>query len=309
MRLFVVSLVFVGAVTILACGDDEDANDGAPSNDTDAGSADGGGSGGDGGASLEAAVGEAGASAGTKGCGAPTTIATAAWIKQALTLGSTSREYSLWLPKDYDEARKYPVVYQFHGCSDAAERQNNNPPVEKQSGADAIVVRGRAAASCWDTAEKGPDFAYADAMIASVESSFCVDPSKRFGAGYSSGSFMVHSFACSRDSLFRGVASIAGGQRAATCPGKTAALLIHDLNDTTVKISASEQTRDRYLADNACNATATRTPFAPAPCESYAGCTAGLPVVWCQTSGKNHDRQDALSAPAFWNFFSSLPAR
>jgi hypothetical protein len=44
----------------------------------------------------------------------------------------------------------------------------------------------------------------------------------------------------------------------------------------------------------------------PSPREAYAGCDAKLPVMWCQTSGKNHDRQDALAAPAFWSFFSGL---
>jgi len=155
----------------------------------------------------------------------------------------------------------------------------------------------------------GPDVAYADAMMAAVEASLCVDTTKRFATGYSSGSFMTHRLGCIRGAMFRGIATIAGGQADRSCTGPVAALLIHDLNDSTVNISASVSARDSHIARNMCNASAARTPFAPAPCESYAGCAAGLPVVFCQTSGQDHSRQDSLAAPAFWNFFSSLPAR
>jgi hypothetical protein len=29
-------------------------------------------------------------------------------------------------------------------------------------------------------------------------------------------------------------------------------------------------------------------------------------MIWCETSGKGHDRQDALAPGAFWSLFSEL---
>ncbi|MEO8705557.1 MAG: hypothetical protein ABI867_36340 [Kofleriaceae bacterium] len=241
---------------------------------------------------------------GSLGCGEPAAIATETFVAQSITVGGAARDYFVRLPADYDPAHAYPVVYQQHGCSSAPTREDNNVPLEGQSAGDAILVRGRAAANCWDTSATGPDVVYWDVMVADAEAHFCVDATHRFATGYSSGSFMTHRLGCIRGSLLRGVAAIAGGQRDASCTGDPAALLIHDLNDNTVNLSASEQTRDGYLARNGCGADTTPTDHPP--CVEYAGCASGKPVVWCQTSGQDHSRQDSLAAPIFWDFLSGL---
>lgn len=241
---------------------------------------------------------------GSPGCGVPLTEATEQWLAKTADLNGTTREFFVWLPPGYDPLRAYPVVYQFHGCNNDPARENNNVPVQDQSGGDAIHVRGRAVDACWDTNPTGPDVAFYDAMVDAVETGYCADPTHRFATGYSSGSFMTHLLSCVRGSTLRGVASIAGGMGGSGCTGNVAALLIHDANDNTVNISASEQARDRYLTENACGETTTA--FDPAPCQAYEGCSAGLPVVWCQTAGQDHSRQDGLAAPAFWNFLSTL---
>ena len=241
---------------------------------------------------------------GSVGCGHAVTEAMGQWNPKTVDVAGVTRDYFVYLPPVYDPARAYPVVYQFHGCSSNPDKESNNVPLQNESGGDAILVRGRAVADCWDTSANGPDVALFDAMVSATDAGYCADPKRRFVAGYSSGSFMTHVLACVRGAELRGVASIAGGQTGSNCTGKVAALLIHDSNDPTVNISASQGARDQYLAANGCGTTTT--PFDPSPCVAYDGCTAGLPVVWCQTSGKGHDRQDALSAPAFWNFLSSL---
>jgi len=38
------------------------------------------------------------------------------------------------------------------------------------------------------------------------------------------------------------------------------------------------------------------------PCVRYQGCDPGYPVVWCQTTGQGHNRQDSYAGP-FWTFF------
>lgn len=241
---------------------------------------------------------------GSMGCGQALSEPTGQWNAKTIDVGGTMRDYFVYLPPGYDPTRAYPVVYQFHGCSTATDKESNNVPIETESKGDAIIVRGRATGNCWDTSNNGPDVAFFDAMVPAIDAAYCADDARRFVAGYSSGSFMTHLLACARGAELRGVASIAGGQTGSNCTGKVAALLIHDADDPTVNISASIGARDQYLAANGCSMTTT--PFDPAPCVAYDGCSAGLPVVWCQTAGKGHDRQDGLAAPAFWRFFSML---
>lgn len=247
---------------------------------------------------------DAGMPPGTGGCGAAAGIPTGEWVERSVDVAGVTRVWFVWLPDGYDPDRAYPVVYQWHGCSDRPERENNNVPVQRESGADAIHVRGRAVDRCWDTAPDGPDVAFFDALVDEVESTWCADPERRFATGYSSGSFMTHQLACVRGDVLAGVASIAGGQAGRDCEGRTAALLIHDRGDGTVGIAASERARDAHLTRNGCSDTTT--PADPSPCERYDGCDSGFDVVWCETTGMGHARQDGLAAPAFWGFLSTL---
>jgi polyhydroxybutyrate depolymerase len=243
---------------------------------------------------------------GTDGCGEPLADGTENWVAKTVDVDGTDRDYFVYLPASYDPDRPYPVVYQFHGCSSNVDKQNNNPPVQDQSGGDAIHIRGRAVDNCWDTAADGTGVAFFDAVVPVVEATWCADPERRFATGYSSGSFMSHRLSCVRGDMLRGVATIAGGLAGNSCQGQVAALLIHDEDDGTVNISASESARDRHLDNNGCDAQAATTPDDHSPCQVYAGCTAGYPVQWCQTTGMDHARQDSLSAPAFWDFLAAL---
>jgi poly(3-hydroxybutyrate) depolymerase len=290
---------------LAGCGDDATSSasgsggdGGGPSSSSSTGATGGG-------ASTSTSAGSGGGSPnGSAGCGTPTSEATGSWLAKTADVAGATRDYFVYLPPGYDPSRAYPVVYQFHGCSTNPDKESNNVPIETESGADAIIVRGRAASDCWDTSADGPDVAFFDAMVSATEAAYCADTGRRFVAGYSSGSFMTHLLSCIRGAEIRGVASIAGGQGGSSCTGKVAALLIHDENDNTVNISASIAARDRYLGENGC--ADTTMPFDPSPCQAYDGCAAGLPVVWCQTSGQDHSRQDGLAAPAFWSFLSKL---
>ena len=287
------------SLLVVVAGCDDGGSGSLDGSDGGGGGDDGGN--GDGGAGAD---GNTGPITGSAGCGTASSIATGAWVQRSINVNGT-RDLWVWLPANYDPARAYPVIYELHGCSTGPNRETNNVPVERQVGSDAIAVRGKAASNCWDTATTGPDVPYFDAMLQDVEGAFCVDTSRRFLTGYSSGSFMSHRLGCIRGANLRGIATIAGGQSGTSCTGNVAALLIHDLNDTTVNISASVQARDNHLTRNACTAPPSSTPNNHPPCEDYAGCAAGKGVTWCQTTGMNHSRQDVLAAPIFWAFIQS----
>lgn len=310
-----IAITLSSCLLLFACEDSDDTGAGASGTTIVTGGSGGtGGSGAgtsSGGASTGGSGGTAGdggggSTAGSEGCGEPLADATEQWVVKTIDVGGSDRDYYVYLPAGYDPDRPYPVVYQFHGCSGNPDKHNNNPPVQDYSGADAIIIRGRAVGDCWDNSADGTGVALFDELVPEVEATWCADPERRFATGYSSGSFMSHQLACVRGDMLRGVATIAGGLAGNGCVGQTAALLIHDEDDGTVPISASEQARDRHLDNNSCDAQAATSPGDHPPCVVYAGCDAGYPVQWCQTSGMGHARQDSLSAPAFWDFFAAL---
>jgi poly(3-hydroxybutyrate) depolymerase len=241
----------------------------------------------------------------SEGCNTTTTQKAESWVESMVTSGTAMRPYSVWLPEAYDPARAYPVIVLLHGCSGGT----NNVPMERETGADAIVIRGTGSASgtCWEAAANGPDVTFVDAMITDVKKRFCTDTGRFFAVGYSSGSWLANQLGCIRAGVLRGIATVAGGDPGVRqCTGPIAQMFVHDMGDTSNQFSGSERARDRLLMQNNCDESITPVPENPSPCVRYQGCDPGYPVVWCPTTGQNHNRQDSLTAPAFWKFFQEF---
>jgi poly(3-hydroxybutyrate) depolymerase len=239
------------------------------------------------------------------GCNKAPTGALNQWVESMVMTSGANRPYSVRLPTGYDQTRAYPVIVLLHGCGGGT----NNVPMEKATGADAILVRGTgsAADTCWDTSATGKDVAFFDSMVADVKARFCADEHRFFVVGYSSGSWLVNQLTCIRTDILRGGASVTGGESSnGKCGTPVARIFIHDSDDTTNVISGSIKARDRQLKQNMCAMPAMASPVEPSPCTLYQGCAAGYPVEWCQTSGKQHGRQDDFAPSLFWNFFKGL---
>ncbi len=244
------------------------------------------------------------------GCDIPTTQQTDAWVETSVSVGGQDRPYSTWLPQNYEPARAYPVIFVLHGCGSVT----NNLPMETGTDSDAIIVRGQGSRDdgCWHDTPGGAesDMPFIDAMVEDVQARFCTDKSSFFAVGYSSGSWVVNQLACVRSAVFRGLASVTGGEPPLPedCGGPVARMFVHDANDPVNLIPWSRSARDRMLATNECDDPAVSDPVDPSPCVSYRGCLPDYPVVWCETTGEEHARQDQFATPAFWHFFQGLRA-
>lgn len=242
------------------------------------------------------------------GCDIEPTQDQGTWVESMVDVNGEDRAYSTHLPENYDPSRAYPVILLLHGCGSGT----NNLPMENTVGSDAIVMRGTGSRDdgCWLDTPTGDDMDYIDAMIADVKARFCADTSQFFAVGYSSGSWVVNQLACVRPSVFRGLASVTGGEPPlGDCTDEPVArIFVHDANDTTNLIAWSRSARDRMLETNQCDDPPTTTPKDPSPCVSYDGCLAEAPLVWCETSGQGHSRQDTFAAPLFWDFFQEVAA-
>jgi poly(3-hydroxybutyrate) depolymerase len=243
------------------------------------------------------------------GCGTAAAQALNSWVKRApLRVNGKDREWWVWLPTDYDPKRAYPLVFTFHGCGGP----DNFLPMQRVTGDDAILVRGTGISSggCWTYGPTGDDVLFFDAMLAEVGAKHCMDTSRVFATGYSSGAWLVNTLGCARGDKLRATGSVSGGVvgNRGTCKGKFARSFVHDEGDTTNKFieNGNRAERDRIIAQNHCSADVDPVPETPAPCARYQGCDDGYPVIMCLTQGKGHERQDTLATSAFWKLFSEL---
>jgi polyhydroxybutyrate depolymerase len=279
-----------------------------------AGSAGSGGMSGGAGGMITSGDGGAAGPIPSMGCGMAASQALNSWVEQpTLSVNAKNRQWWIWLPTNYNPSRAYPVVFTFHGCGGPT----NFIPMQKVTGEDAIVVRGTGVdpMGCWTYSGTGEDVSFFDAMLADLEAKRCVDTSRVFLTGYSSGSWFTNTLECVRGDKLRATGTVSGGVAVkGNCKGKYARIFVHDANDTTnYFIRNGDTTRDgnyveraRLLALNHCAADTPPVPEAPAPCARYQSCDPGYPVLMCQTTGKGHDRQDTLATTAFWGLFSSL---
>jgi polyhydroxybutyrate depolymerase len=243
-----------------------------------------------------------GTSTGTAGCGRAPSVATGEFVYESMMVGGVTREYAIRFPNDYDPATPYPLVMLFHGCGGI----DNNVPMENESQDDAVLVKGAAVESCWDAAPDSADVVFFDELLGLVGERACVDSSRVFGVGYSSGSWLLNVLGCVRAGVLRAQGNVSGGlPYVQGCEGNLAGIFVHDLNDMSNGIEGGENARDRLLELNGCDSATVALD--PAPCVQYQGCQDGFPVAWCQTSGKDHSRQDEFAPGAFWKFFSALP--
>jgi poly(3-hydroxybutyrate) depolymerase len=183
--------------------------------------------------------------------------------------------------------------------------------MQEETGSDAIVVRGTGADDgCWTYGGEGDDVKFFDAMLAALQAQYCMDSSRVFSMGYSSGAWMTNTLECTRGDKLRATGTLSGGRagNGSNCKGKFARATVHDLNDPTNPFDSqgADDELARVLAQNHCLLDVPPVPEDPAPCARYQGCDAGYPVIACRTQGEGHDRQDDLAMEAFWKLFSSL---
>src|SRR6185503_14292056 len=174
--------------------------------------------------------GSGGAAVGSAGCGKAVTQTARQWVEMpALDVSGAMRRWWTYLPNNYDPTRRYPVVFLFHGCG----TETNNVPMQNVVGENAILVRSKAVADCWVTDTNSADVAFFDALVPAVEAGLCVDTSRRFAVGYSSGSWLINTLECVRGGVLRAAASVAGGtSHRGNCTNPSLArLFVHDHDD------------------------------------------------------------------------------
>ncbi len=254
------------------------------------------------------------------------------------------RNYFLKLPAGYDPAKPYMVSIGGTGCSG-----NDTVGVGGGYYLDEYVTAAKTATldvslsyvdytntskpTCFaDDYTNSPEPQYLDALLADLESKYCVDRSKIFLHGHSSGAWEALTLGCARADVLRGVATqVGGGLRMHRPPCEqtpVATIYVEGLQDTDNPIGplaptdptaldldslGSAPARDDLLTRNGCVGNANKPWDAAYPaCVTYTGCPVSAPVVWCAINSDHDIGGNATLGPeyaydAIWKFWTGLP--
>jgi polyhydroxybutyrate depolymerase len=223
-----------------------------------------------------------------------------------LALGAMTRKFFLRLPASYDGQKPWPVIFAFHGAGNkSAAWFDTNTDLRAQTEEKAILVFPEGPAKpdgslSW--VYLSPDnVLFVDAMIDWLKKSLCLDPSRLFATGQSSGGYMAMTLGCQRGTVFRAVATSSGGiLEPGPCTGNPHVLMRTGRADTAATHDSVVKTRDFWTMHKACGATPPR-PIQPAPCVSYADC-GGATVIWCEDGGSHG--WPSYATRAMWDLFS-----
>jgi polyhydroxybutyrate depolymerase len=243
-----------------------------------------------------------------------------------ITVGGQTRTYVLSVPTNYSSSTALPLVFGFHGLGGSGTMARQYFRVEQAAASAAIFVypdglANDAGSATWSFTTTSADMAFFDALLADLETKYCINTNRIFVTGHSMGGVATNALGCYRGDIIRAIAPVAGmpprayGSGTVNCAGNVGAFIVHGENDTTVDFTQGGiATRDFWIARNACSTTTVQDPTTPSACVDYQGCQPDLPVIWCvHTLGHNWPSTTSCdggvcfnAGPAIWGFFVSF---
>ncbi|KAI1762702.1 carbohydrate esterase family 1 protein [Hypoxylon sp. FL1150] len=161
---------------------------------------------------THAAAAAASAAAGTAGCGKSQPLSD---VYRGLTSSGRIRTYSVHLPSNYTESTPYPAVIGFHGSSSIGLFFEADTKLsEDRFSANKIMVYPDGVGGAWAGANYSEvsvdeDLQFVTDLLADFRGEFCVDDSRIYATGMSSGGGFVNTIACN---------AAVGGEFAAFAP-------------------------------------------------------------------------------------------
>jgi poly(3-hydroxybutyrate) depolymerase len=279
-----------------------------------------GGTGGKGGgSSAGAGSGSAGSAAGGGGGKAPV-VASAGCGKASPQTGSSSNpltvsshQYYVKLPTGYDASKPYPVMMMFNPTGNPLSWAEQNAGFET-TGPKENWIRAYPTMANNSSGWQPSDVSFFQPFYDAVLANYCVDKSRVFAGGESSGGDFVSILGCEYGDKIRATAP--GATKPVNgyaldvpikrqCKGEVTAVVIHGKNDNVVTPANGPKTRDFYAALNHCGTMTTPVQGYTdtlSNCVMYQGCDAGFPVYWCNHTDPNYSGTNH-GWPAFANKF------
>lgn len=256
--------------------------------------------------------------------------------------GGTTRSYILHVPSSYDGTRAVPLVFDFHGAGSNKEQQAFYSTLSPKADAEGFIIitpDGAGTPRHWNylgSKTGADDTGLVRDLLNHAESSLCIDATRVYAMGISSGGAMSVSLACTMSDRFTAVASVSA---LFPCSSSRPVPVIefHGTADPvvpfhggTVHSGASnglaspdvEAAAAGWAKADGCPATPVTSQVTPhVKLEAYDGCRGGVAVHLYVIDGGGHTwpgaRVDVNSLGAttheidatniIWQFFASQP--
>jgi poly(3-hydroxybutyrate) depolymerase len=169
--------------------------------------------------------------------------------------------------------------------------------------------------------ERELNVTFFETVLARMNDGYCIDQSRVFVAGTSSGAHFTNILGCRFGDVLVAIAPVAGYlPETEGCVDRVAALVVHGVDDYHVPFENGETARDFWADRNGCS-DRTVPPIAEVHadvtataeshgCAVYQGCDPGLPVVWCEHSEGGYDGSThgwpLFGGQQIWDFVSGL---
>jgi polyhydroxybutyrate depolymerase len=240
-------------------------------------------------------------------------------LKGDLMAGGVMRTYTAVVPATYDGNRKLALVIAFHGDNGSGAAFRFQLAYENATKEDAVVLYPDGVGStqdqtAWDLSNPNSiDMALYDALVTKAFATWCLDSTRIFVVGFSSGGYFANQVACRRSNV-RGIGGFESGgpfevapngtfadNGLLICAGKPAAVIVHGDADTDVSYDESVKSYTQWTFTNGC-AQSVKPP-SPSSCIAVDGCDP--PVVWCAPSSIKHEIWSS-DPDSSWAVFSKL---
>lgn len=222
-------------------------------------------------------------------------------------------------PEAYDGRTPTPLLLALHAAGNPNTQLQN---LTRGSRLERELVRvfPKSAGSAW---VYKTDVAKLNAALEEVLASYCIDTTRIFATGHSSGAQMLVQMLCNGEKRFRAVAPVAASKYCATLT-PVPVMYSQGQMDAQRGGGNGKDVVDAFASSNACGAGTT--PYDGVPsctstfdrmqvspgCVSYQGCAQ--PTVWCSHNDNGYNNSDGrqhgwpcFASDAMGAFFLNLP--
>ena len=221
-------------------------------------------------------------------------------------------------PSSYDGVTPMPLIMAFHAAGNNNDQLRN---ITRGSALDEHFVMAfpKSAGNGWSPDTDGASI---DARYEELRASYCIDESRVFATGHSSGAQLVVQLMCRGDERFAAIAPVASSAYCASWSNPIPSLIIHGANDqeraNTNQDADGTKDLAPYLLSNQCGASTVAHAQAGCMssgvqvepgCVQYQGCVE--PTIWCQHNDPQYSNTNhgwpCFANDAIDTFLTSLP--
>lgn len=192
----------------------------------------------------------------------------------------SGRTFHVWGPANYDPSKAHNVVYTFHGMQTEGRDFEAWFEMEKYVNDEAFVVYPDAVNGYWDLSGN-TDLAFFDEMSKMMNDTYCTDPSRALGFGFSYGGIFMNHLGCKRAGYVRAIAIGDGSGNPGTGCGRLPVLITARTADTNETVAGGRAAAAAWEKTNGCT-TDTATSNATMNCVAHTSCKSPGALTFCE---------------------------